>query len=106
MPEKNEENVFLAVASLGAILGFIIPLIMWILKKSEFSDYTKKFLTDILNFELVLFIIVFALGFVPVLGHLASLILFIINLIIAIRCFSATQSRSEYSLPINVQLIK
>ncbi|MBQ3642656.1 DUF4870 domain-containing protein [bacterium] len=104
--QNNEENSFLTIASLGAIIGFIIPLIMWALKKDNFSDYTKKFLKDILNFELVLFIIVILLGWIPLIGQLLCLVIFVANLIIAINCCNATKEKKDYSLPINIQLIK
>ena len=103
--EYNDENGFLAIASLGAIIGFVIPLIMWALKKDSFSDYTKIFLTDLLNFELVLFIINIVLYMIPFLGWLLGMLVFIVNLIVALRCYSATKVRAEYSFPINVKLI-
>ena len=103
---ENEEKTFLIVASLGAIAGFILPLIMWVLKKEEFSDYTKKFLADILNFELLLLIISIGLGFVPFIRWLAAPILFILNLVVVLRCFSAIRERKEYNFPLYIQLVK
>ena len=102
---ESDEKVFLTVSSLGAIFGFIIPLIIWALKKDNFSDYTKNFLTDILNFELILLIISLILMFIPFLG-LLSIVLFVFNLIIALRAFSAAQTKTEYSFPIKYRLIK
>lgn len=107
MAETNsEEKVFLTLSAIGGIFGFIIPLIMWVLKKDEFSDYTKTFLTDILNFEIVLLIICIALTFVPVIGWLANMGLWLFNLIIMLRLLSASQEQKEYSLPIKYQIIK
>ena len=103
---ESDEKVFLTVSSLGAIVGFVIPLIMWALKKEEFSDYTRKFLVGILNFELVLLIISLILTFIPVLGWLVNVGVFIFNLIVVLRAFSATQSRAEYSFPISYQIIQ
>ena len=79
---------------------------MWALKKDEFSDYTKKFLVDILNFELVLLIANILLALVPVVRWFAGAVIFVINLVIALRCFSATKDQKEYSFPINISLIK
>ena len=103
---ESDEKVFLTVSSLGAIVGFVIPLIMWALKKDDFSDYTKRFLVDILNFELILFIIGIILSLIPILGWLVNVGVFIFNLIVALKAFSATQTRAEYSFPIKYQLIK
>ncbi len=103
---ENEEKTFLVVSSLGAIAGFILPLIMWILKKEEFSDYTKKFLADMLNFELLLLIISIGLTLVPFIRWIAGMVLFIVNLIVALRCFAAVRERKEYNFPLYIQLIK
>ena len=104
----NEEKTFLYVSSLCAITGFIIPLIMWVLKKNEFSDYTKKILTDILNFELILFIIGIAITLLPIpfFRWILPTVVFIINLIVALRCFAAVREVKEFEFPINVQILK
>ena len=104
-PQNNEESSILAMASLGAIFYFPIPLIMWLLKKDTFSDYTKNFLTDLLNFEIVVGIISIVLTFVPYFSLIASPIVFFVNLIISIRCYTATKERAPYSFPVNVKLI-
>ena len=103
---ENEESNFLTIASLGAIFGFIIPLIMWALRREEFSDYTKKMLIDLLNFELVVFIALIVLTFIPVLGWIAEFAVSIFNIIVAIRCYSATRERKEFAFPFNVTIIK
>ncbi len=105
---SNEEKTFLYVSSLCAITGFIIPLIMWVLKKNEFSEYTKKILTDILNFELILFIIGIAITLLPIpfFRWILPTVVFIINLIVALRCFAATREGKEFEFPINVQILK
>ncbi|MBQ3311303.1 DUF4870 domain-containing protein [bacterium] len=103
---SSEEKTFLAIASLGAIVGFVLPLIMWALKKEEFSEYTKTFLLDVLNFEFVLFIISIVLVLIPILGWLVNLGLFVFNLLVALNAFSAVQEQKEYSFPIKYQLVK
>ena len=102
----KEEKNFITISALGAILGFVIPLIMWALKKDEFSDYTKTFLTDVLNFELIMFIISIILCLVSFWIWLANMLLFVFNLIIVLQVFSAAQDRKEYSFPIQSKLIK
>ncbi len=105
---SNEEKTFLIIASLGAIAGFILPLIMWALKKGEFSDYTKKTLADILNFELILLIISVGISVLPIafFRWILPSVVFIINLVIALRCFAAVKEGKEFIFPINVQLLK
>jgi len=105
--EKEEiERVFLTISIIGAIIGFIIPLIMWGLKKEEFSSYTKKYLTDVLNFELFILILSVILMFVPVLGYFLHILLFIFNLIVVIKAYPASQEEKPYSFPIKVKFVK
>ncbi|MBR2069577.1 MAG: DUF4870 domain-containing protein [Candidatus Gastranaerophilales bacterium] len=101
----EDEKGFLMLSSLGAILGIVIPLIMWALKKDNFSDYAKNFLTDMLNFEIVVLIAYIVGGIIPFIGWLFCIVLFFVNLVTALRCFSATQNRAEYSFPIKVKLL-
>ena len=104
--ESNEEKTFLTIASLGAIVGIVLPLIMWALKKDSFSEYTKNFLASVVNFELVMLIICIGIGLIPFARNIVSLVIFIFNLIVALKAFSAVQEKKEYAFPINVQIIK
>ncbi|MCR5265564.1 MAG: DUF4870 domain-containing protein [Cyanobacteria bacterium RUI128] len=102
----SEEKLFVTLSAIGAIFGFVLPLVLWILKREEFSEYTKQFLKDVLNFELVLLIISMVLCFIPVLGWIANMALFVVNLIVVLRVFVAAQEQKEYSFPIKYQFIK
>ena len=102
----GEEKMFIALAGIGSIFGFILPLVAWLLKKDSFSAYSKKFILDMLNFELVLFIAFFVLSFIPILGWLVNLGLMIFNIVVIIRAYSAAQEQKEYNLPFKYQLIK
>lgn len=105
--EKEEiERVFLTVSIIGAIIGFIIPLVMWGIKKEEFSPYAKKYLTDVLNFELFMLILSVILMFVPIFGYFLHILLFVFNLIVVIRAYPASQEEKPYSFPIKVKFIK
>ena len=104
--ELNDEKNFLKISTIGAIIGFIIPLVMWALKKDDFSDYAKDFLKKTLNFELFLFIIGFLFCWIPLLGWLFGMFLFITNLIISLNAFSAVQDNREYDYPVRLQLVK
>ena len=104
---NKDEQGYMAIASLGAIFGIVIPLIMWILKKENFSEYTKNFLTDLLNFELIVTIIGFVVGLTP--GVILSLsigtVIWFVNLVIALRCYADTRARLPYSFPFNIRII-
>ena len=38
----GEEKMFIALAGIGSIFGFILPLVAWLLKKDSFSAYHVK----------------------------------------------------------------
>ncbi len=107
-PEQNSDNkTMMTISIIGAILtGFLVPLIIWAIKKDSFSPEYKKASTDILNFELVLFIGCIIINFIPILGFLASLGIWVFNLIVCIQALSAVSSGKEYKYPIGLQLIK
>ena len=105
--DLTKEKNFATIAAIGAIITyFLLPLVIWLLKEDTFSEYTKKFLTDLLNFEIVIFIIYFVMWFIPLLGWLANIVLFVFNLIVAVKAYSASQEFKEYKFPIDVQLLK
>lgn len=102
----SEEKLLIALSGLGAILGFVLPLVAYVLKKDSFSEYTKKYLTDVLNFEIIILIISIILAFIPILGWIASLGLCLFNLIVVLRAFIAAQEGKEYDFVIKYQIIK
>ena len=104
---NKDEQGYMAIASLGAIFGPIIPAVMWILKRNNFSDYAKGFLADMLNFELIVTIIGFVIGLTP--GFIMSLsigaVIWFVNLVISLRCYADTRARLPYSFPFNIRIV-
>ncbi len=103
---NDEEAKLLMISTLGAILGFIIPLIVWVIKKEKVSVYSRNFMTSIVNFELTIFIFSFIAGLIPFLGSLLISILFIFNLIISIIAFNSASNHKEYKFPISFNFLK
>ncbi len=101
----NEKNL-LSLATLGAIVGFIIPLIVWAWKKDEVSAYGRRFLTATVNFELTMLIVYFIAGLIPLLNGLLVSVIFIFNLVVCIIAFSAASNHKEYKFPISFNLLK
>ncbi|MBR7158766.1 MAG: DUF4870 domain-containing protein [Alphaproteobacteria bacterium] len=101
-----EEKNLLTACTLGSIIGFIVPLVIWILKKDTVSVYARKFMTSMLNFELTILIFWFVAGLIPLLGGLLMSVLFIFNLIICIIAFNAASNHKEYKFPIIFNLLK
>ncbi|MBE7704405.1 MAG: DUF4870 domain-containing protein [Cyanobacteria bacterium SIG29] len=110
---ENNKNILVLTTLSCAILGFIVPLIVWFLNKDNTEFVGKKYLTDLLNFELTLFIIgliLTVINVVPLLGQLISglgcLIVMIANIIIVIMATIKLTKDEEYKFPMAMELIK
>lgn len=85
-------------------LGFIPPLIIYLLKKDE-SSYVKAHALESLNFQLTLLIICLIL-FITIIGWLFFWVVGIINLILVIVATIKASENKLYRYPINFRLIK
>lgn len=110
--ENNKNNLVLTTLSC-LILGFIVPLIVWILNKDNAEFAGKRFLTDLLNFELTLFIVGIVLtliNIIPFLGQivfvLGSTIVWIANIVVIIVATIKITKNEEYKFPFTLELLK
>lgn len=105
---SSDERLFAIFAHLGTIIGgFLVPLIIWIVKKddSKFVDYHGK---EALNFQITIFIgyvIGFFLTFLLV-GILVIFACWILSLVCAIMAALKANESKPYRYPINWRIIK
>jgi uncharacterized Tic20 family protein len=85
-------------------LGFIPPLIIYLLKKDE-SAYVKAHALESLNFQITLLLICIIL-FITIIGWLLLWAVGIINLILVIVATIKASENKMYRYPINFRLIK
>ncbi len=109
----DNRNILVLTTLSCLFLGFIVPLIVWILMKDKFEGGEKSFLVNLLNFELTLligFVILAAINVVPILGQLVcaigSFVLWLIGLIVAIVATVKLTKNEEYKFPMTLELIK
>ncbi len=106
--DESEKTLVLLIVILSIVTGFLAPLILWLLKKPELSDYAKILTKRLLNFELTL-LCVCILFLVPFIGPMISFIggplIWIINVIYCIMYAIAIANSKEISLP-GYQFIK
>lgn len=103
---SDEKTMSMLAHILGIVLGFIGPLIIWLIKKDEsaFVDYHGK---EALNFQITLFIaymVSFVLAFVLI-GLLLIPILFLVQLILPILAGVAANKGEYYKYPATLRLV-
>ena len=101
--EFNKKGIIMVVTLLSIILGFIPSLVYWLISKNSLEAPLKKYLTNLLNFELTLLIVGIVVGvvFAPLTG-LVSLI----NLIFLIIGTIKINQDQVYKFPMTIELIK
>ncbi len=104
---SDEKTMGMLAHLLAIVLGFIGPLIIWLIKKDEsaFVDYHGK---EALNFQLTLFIAwigAFVLSFVLI-GLLLIPILLLVQLIMPIIAGMAANKGEYYKYPATLRLVK
>ena len=100
--DESEKTLVLLIVILSIIAGFITPLVLWVIKKSELSEYAQNFIKNLLNFELTLLCVcvLFLIPFIgPILGTLGGPIVWIINVIYCIMAAMAITNSKDISLP-------
>lgn len=108
--EQNQvtnEKALLIAGTLGSIfLGFLMPLLIWLVKKDDLSFYGKEMMRGMLNFELTIFIASVVLALIPFIGKLLLAFIPLINAVIPILAFIAVMSHKEYKFPFSYEFIK
>ena len=109
----KDRNTLVLVTLSGIILGLLVPLIVWAINKDKMQLEAKKYLTNLVNFELTLFVTGLALiliNIIPVLGQiiyiLGGTLICIINLIVLIIAVVKVSGNCEYKFPLTYQFLK
>lgn len=110
-PPANSGNDEKGIAALthasGILFGFIVPLVVWLLKKDQ-SPYLAEHAKEALNFQITILIGYFAswvLMFVLI-GLLIFPLLMLANLIFCILAAVKTNNGESYRYPFALRLIK
>ncbi|MCP4643309.1 MAG: DUF4870 domain-containing protein [bacterium] len=109
MPEASEKDArtFAMLSHLLGIIGFLGPLIVWLIKREEhpFVDDQGK---EALNFQITMligYVISAVLAFVLI-GVFTSLALTIANIVLCIMAGLKANEGETYRYPFNLRLIK
>ncbi|GHD14569.1 DUF4870 domain-containing protein [Nocardiopsis kunsanensis] len=94
------------VAHIGAIFGWLVALIMYLLKKDE-SPYVRYHTAQALNFQLLMLIGYFISGVLMfvLIGYLTWMALFITSIVLQIKAAGAAGRGEWYRFPFNVNWV-
>ena len=105
----EDRNLAMLTHLSGIILGFIVPLIMWLVNK---DNAAKSYLTteakEALNFQLTIligYVICWVLSFILI-GVFLLPLLWILNLVFCILAAVAVNSKGSYRYPFALRLVK
>ena len=106
---NDDRTLALLVHLSGIVLGFIVPLVVWLINKDK-SD--KSFLNDqakeALNFQITL-LFVYIVGIVLtviLIGALINLLAWVAGIVLAVIAGLAAQKGQAYRYPFAIRLIK
>jgi uncharacterized Tic20 family protein len=91
----------------GGIFGWLVPLIIWLIKKDE-SPFVRQQALAALNFQLVLLIVyvVSAVLMIVILGYLTWLAAWIFAVVMGVQAGQAANRGELFKYPFNVTWVK
>lgn len=108
-PPEDQRTLALITHLSGIVLGFIVPLIIWLINKDQ-AD--KAFITDqskeALNFQITL-LMVYVVGIVLsiiLIGALINMVAWVACLVLSILAGVKAQQGEAYRYPFAIRLIK
>ncbi len=95
------------------VLSFILPVILWFSAKDKYNETTKKYLLNLLNFELTIFLSIFViniLNVIPILGQIisaiASFFILLTNIIVILSATIKITKNENYKFPLTINLLQ
>lgn len=103
-PTSDERTLAILCHLLGFFLSFLVPLIIYLVKKDE-SAYVAAHAKEALNFQITIFLVVVGL-IVTLIGILLLWIVGIAGMVLAIVATVKAAEDKLYRYPLTLRLIK
>ena len=104
----DDRNIALITHLSGIILGFIVPLIVWLIHKDRTDKpYLIEQSKEALNFQITIligYVICWVLTFI-IIGALLGFLLWIVNIVFCIMAAVAVSKGENYRYPFALRLI-
>ena len=108
-PNKDQRTLAMLCHLLGALTGFVVPLIIWLIKKEDmpFIDDQGK---EALNFQLTVLIAFVAVGVLGIptcgLATFLALPLWIADIVFGIMAAMEANEGRPYRYPVTIRMIQ
>ena len=103
-PASDEKTMAILSHVLTLVVGFLAPLIIYLIKKDE-SSFVREHARESLNFQITVFILIIAL-FITLIGILLVWIVGILALVFVILATVKASEGKLYKYPFSLRLIK
>lgn len=110
---ENARNIMVLTTLSCLVLSFILPIILWFSAKDKYNETTKKYLLNLLNFELTIFLSIFViniLNVIPILGQIisaiASFFILLTNIIVILSATIKITKNENYKFPLTINLLQ
>ncbi len=103
-PTSDEKTMAILSHVLTLVVGFLAPLIIYLIKKDE-SSFVREHARESLNFQITVFILIVAL-FITLIGILLVWIVGILALVFVIIATIKASEGKLYKYPFSLRLIK
>jgi len=107
LSQVEEQNYTSLGNILGILIGFLSPLIFWLIYKDR-STFLDANLKSALNFQLTM-IIPYIVGSILVfafIGSLIALAALILSIVFSIMAFVKTRNGENYNYPLSITFVK
>lgn len=95
-----KEKTLSIIGTLGTILfGVFASLFAWFAGGKDLQGNSKEVIRQMFNFEITIFIAGLVLGWIPLVGILVGLAIFVANIVLAIKSFVAANKGEEFKAP-------
>lgn len=106
---SEDRNLAMLTHLSGILLGFIVPLIIWLMNKDKTEKaWLNEQAKEALNFQITVLIAYFvsAILVVIIIGGLLGLAVWVANLVFCIIAGMAVNKGESYRYPLTLRLIK
>lgn len=108
----ESEKVSVLIALLGSIVGFIPPLVIYLLKKDTLSQAANFHVRGMLNFQILMlciYAVLFVINIIPILGTLICAVLFpfvfLFNLVVVVIATVKAFDYKSFKYPVYHEFI-
>ncbi|MGC8466849.1 MAG: DUF4870 domain-containing protein [Acidithiobacillus sp.] len=107
-PSSEDTNTATIVHLSGILLGIIVPLVLYLVKKDSASPWLRSQILEALNFQITLLIAYLISGILAMLlvGLVFFGLLFLVNIVFCILAAVQSSSGADYRYPIALRLLK